>query len=67
MEIERTGNQIIFKLPSSVDPIGLQRIIDYLEYKEATVDSIVDQKQIDVLAEESKSNWWTENKGKFIK
>jgi len=67
MEIERTDNEIIFRVPTNVDTLGLQRIIDYLRYKEATATSNADQNKVDNIAEESKTNWWKENKGKFIK
>lgn len=39
MIIERTSNEIILRLPSNIDTIGFQRIISYLKYKEATVNS----------------------------
>jgi hypothetical protein len=67
MEIERTDREIIFKLPANIDTLGLQRIIDYLKYKEVTAESNADQSIVDKLAEESKANWWNENKSKFIK
>ena len=67
MEIERTEREIIFRIPSNVDTLGLQRIIDYLRYREATAESNADQNKVDKIAEESKANWWKENKSKFIK
>ena len=38
MLIERTKDQVIIRLPSNVDTEGLQRLVDYLSYKEATVE-----------------------------
>lgn len=67
MDIERTNDSIIFKLPANIDTVGLQKIIDYLKYKEATAESNCDQSDIDKIAEASKSSWWKENKDKFIK
>jgi len=67
MEIERTDSEIIFRVPSNIDTLGLQRIIDYLRYKEVTAESNADQNKVDKIAEDSKSNWWKENKSKFIK
>ena len=67
MEIDRTDREIIFKLPANIDTLGLQRIIDYLKYKEATAESKADQSTVDEIAEESKTNWWNKNKSKFIK
>ena len=67
MEIERTDREIIFRIPTNVDTLGLQRIIDYLRYKEVTANSNANQNIVDEIAEESKTNWWRENKSKFIK
>lgn len=67
MEIERADSEIIFRIPSNVDSLGVQRIIDYLRYKEITAKSNADQNEVDKIAEESKSNWWMENRNRFIK
>lgn len=67
MDIQRTESEIVFRLPANIDTLGLQRIIDYLKYKEATAESNVDQSEVDKLAKESKSNWWKENKHRFVK
>ena len=50
MVIERTSKEIIIRLPSYVDTDGLQRLIDYLTYKEATAKSKAKQSDIDTLA-----------------
>lgn len=42
MIIERTDNEIVLRIPSNIDTIGFQRIINYLKYKEATVNSNVE-------------------------
>jgi hypothetical protein len=67
MLIERTNKEIIIKLPSSVDTIGLQRLLDYLTYKEATAKSKAKQQDVDKLAKEVKKGWWTKNRNRFIK
>jgi len=66
MDIERTDKEIIIKIPTNIDTLGLQRIIDYLRYKEATVGSNANQKMTDKIAEESKKNWWKKNRSNFI-
>ena len=45
MLIERTNNEVIIRLPASVDTTGLQRLVDYLTYKEATANSKATQEQ----------------------
>ena len=67
MLIERTNNEIIFRLPADIDTAGLQRIVNYLKYKEAIRKSKGREEQANMLADESKKNWWAENKKRFIK
>lgn len=67
MIIERTDNQIIIKISPQINPLGLQRIMDYLEYLELTSKSKASQKDADKLADELNENWWAKNRNKFIK
>ena len=67
MLIERTSNEVIIRLPSYVDTEGLQRLIDYLSYKEATSKSKAKQSDVDKLAKEVKKDWWNKNRNRFIK
>jgi hypothetical protein len=68
MVIERTSdNQIIIKISSSVDTLGLQRLIDYAKYLEATSKSKAKQSDIDKLADEVNARWWRKNRKRFVK
>jgi len=67
MLIERTRDEIIIRLPSYVDSKGLDRLVDYLRYKEATARSKATQADVDRLAKEIKKGWWKKNRQKFIK
>jgi hypothetical protein len=67
MVIERKNNEIILHLPADIDTFGLQRIVDYLKYKEAIRKSKATEEQANNLANESKKRWWIENKHRFIK
>ncbi|RRB04378.1 hypothetical protein [Larkinella rosea] len=67
MLIERTANEVIIRLPASVDVTGLQRVVDYLTYKEATADSKATQEQVDELAKEIKKGWWKQNRNRLLK
>jgi len=67
MVIERTNQEIIFRLPADMDVSGLERIITYLKYKETVMKSEGTEEQANQLADESKKRWWTENKQRFIK
>lgn len=67
MLIERTNEEVIIRLPASVDTIELQRLIDYLTYKEITANSQATQEQVDKLAKEVKKGWWNANRTRLIK
>ncbi len=65
MKIERINNEILIRIPASTDITGLQRILDYIRFREIASKSKASQKQIDDLADESKSIWWKKNKDKL--
>lgn len=67
MLVERTSDEIIFRLPADTDIFSLQRILNYFKYKTAIKESKATEKDAQELAEESKSKWWKENKSRFIK
>ena len=67
MVIERTNKEVIIRLPSYVDTKGLQRLVDYLTYKEATAKSKAKQSDVDALAKEVKKGWWANNRSRFVK
>ena len=61
------NNKITITVSSAVDSFGLQRLIDYVKYLEATAKSTAKQSDIDQLADEVNSEWWKKNKSRFIK
>ena len=68
MIIERVeNNRIIITLDSNVDIFGIQRLIDYGRYLEATSQSKAKQSEIDKLADEVNESWWSKNKHRFSK
>ena len=68
MLIEQINNkQITITVSSSVDSFGLQRLINYIKYLEATSNSKVKQKDIDALSDQVNASWWSENRSRFIK
>ena len=68
MVIERVdSDKIVITLSSSVDTFGLQRLIDYLKYLEATAKSKAKQADVDNLANEVNEGWWAKNKSRFTK
>ena len=67
MLIERTSQEVIIRIPASVDTTGLQRLIDFLTYQEATASSKATQQQVDKLAREVKKGWWKRNRKRLVK
>lgn len=68
MLIERTkNNQITITMSSTVDSFGLQRLIDYMKYLEATSKSKAKQSDVDKLADDINASWWKKNQKRFIK
>jgi hypothetical protein len=67
MEIERTSKEIIIRLPSNINTFGLQRLVDYLTYREVTAKSKAKQTEVDALANEVKQGWYAKNRSRFVK
>lgn len=67
MIIERTNKEVIIRLPAYVDTNGLQRLVDYLTYKEATAKSKAKQADVDKLAREVKKGWWAQNRNRLVR
>ena len=62
MQIERTTDEIIIRLPSYVKVEAIENLLDYLAYSEATSRSEATQEAIDKLAKEVKKGWWEQNR-----
>ena len=67
MIVERSKNEIILRISGDFEITELQRIYSFLKYREATNDSQATEDIANELANESKKNWWAENKSRFIK
>ncbi len=67
MQIERTNNEILIRLSLSTDLIGLQRIMDYIKFREIASKSKATQNQIDELSSDTNKSWWSKNKSRFLK
>lgn len=67
MVIKRTSrNKLAITISSDVENDGLQRLIDYVKYLEATAKSNAKQPDIDKLAEEVNRNWWKKNSKRLL-
>ena len=66
MKVERTDNEIVIRIPNSMDVESAQRIIDYIRYLEITSKSQATQEDVDELSTEINREWWENNKGTFL-
>lgn len=67
MLIERTDNEVIIRIPSYADTNDLQKLIDFISYKEVTAKTKAKQSDIDKLVTTVKKGWWKKNKSRLIK
>ncbi|MEO5650049.1 MAG: hypothetical protein ABIR03_09010 [Ginsengibacter sp.] len=64
MVVERTKEEVIIRLPASVDTDDLQDFLNYARYKELTSKFNSLQEEVDKLAKEIHVIWKKENKTK---
>jgi hypothetical protein len=62
MILERTKNEILIRMPASVDLTELQDMLDYLKYKELTANSKAKQSDVDALSKKVNKSIWTKIK-----
>lgn len=67
MTIERTLDEIIIRIPSSVNVDEIQQLIDYLTYKQVLSKSEASQKEVDSVVAKVKKGRWAERRNMFIK
>lgn len=64
---QKNNDRIVITLSSKVDSFGLQGLLDYIKYLEATSKSKAKQADVDQLADDVNAAWWTKNRKRFIK
>ena len=65
MIIERTSEEVLFRLPLSTKLKDLQQIADLFTFKEISRKSKASQKEVDDLVNEIKKGRWTKTKRKI--
>jgi len=65
MIIERTKNEVVFRLSGKTKIDDLQDIADLLEYKEISSKSKASQKDVDALISSVKKGRWKRTKAKL--
>ena len=67
MTIERTVDEIIIRIPSSINVDDIQQLIDYLTYKKIISKSQATQKDVDTLVAIVKKGRWSQRRSNYIK
>ena len=67
MKIERTAEEIIIRISSSMNVDDIQQLIDYLTYKQIVSKSQATQKDVDLLVATVKQGRWSHRRNAFIK
>lgn len=67
MIVERTDDELIIRLPATVNAAEIQDLLNYLRYQELTSKFTVKQSEVDKLSRQVNQGWWKRNKDKFIK
>jgi len=65
MIVERIENNRMIINLNGVDFLGIQRLIDYAGYLDATKRTQAQSKQVALLADEVSRNWWSKNKNRL--
>ncbi len=66
MIIERTLDEVIIRLPATINITDLQEMVNYLRYSELTQKSKVTAKQVDSLVKEVKNGRWERSRKRLI-
>jgi len=65
MKIERTKNEVVIRIPASINVDDLQDLADLIEYKEISSKSKATQKDVDDLVSDIKRGRWGKPKTKL--
>ncbi|MEK7257260.1 MAG: hypothetical protein AAB316_21075 [Bacteroidota bacterium] len=66
MTVQRTDNEFIIKIPTTIGVQEMQDLLDYIAYLVVSSKSTATQEAVDKLAREVNKNWWEKNKDKFL-
>ncbi len=67
MTIERQNQDIIIKASSSINMNAIQKLVDYINVLEIVSENKGTEEQALELSRETNRNWWSQNRGRFLK
>lgn len=66
VDVQRTEDAILIKLPLSALPDDIESVLTYFRYIELGSKSKITQDDVDAFVKETKGVWWKKNKQRFI-
>lgn len=66
MIVERTNNEVIIRLPGSIDTTYLEEMINYIRFIEITSKSKATQGEVDLLVKEIKKGRWENDRKRLL-
>lgn len=66
MIVERINNEVVIRLPGSIDTTYLEEMIDYIRFIEITSKSKATQDEVDLLVNEIKKGRWEKNRERLL-
>jgi hypothetical protein len=65
VSVERTDNEFVIKLPLTVNPIDIQKVLEYFQFIDVVSRSTATTDDIEGLSKEVKAGWSKEMKEKL--
>lgn len=65
VSVERTDNEFIIKLPLTINPIDIQKVLEYFQFIDVVSRSTATTEAIGDLSKEVKAGWSQEMKEKL--
>lgn len=62
VSVERTDNEFIIKLPLTVNPVDIQKVLEYFQFIDVVSRSTATTDDIEELSKEVKAGWSREMK-----
>jgi hypothetical protein len=66
MIVERTKNEVIIRLPSTVDTSDLEEMVDFIRFKEITSKSKASKEKVEILLKEIKKGRWESSRERLL-
>ena len=66
MIVERINDEVIIRLPGTIDTTYLEDMVDYIRFMEITSKSKVTQDEVDSLVKEIKKGRWESNRKRLL-